>query len=303
MQLLKQRKSDRGDSFPRKGFTLPELLVVLVILSLLAVMLLPARADSRTKSKSIRCVDNLREIMQAMMMYTHDNHDLFPPNPDDSNTVGHNWCQGDAGRNGMDEFNADILMDPQKCLITTYINTNVSLFRCTADTRVGTYQGTDPSKIGTKVPAARSISMSQAVGTICVAFDTSGQHSGKPVLSVKGAWLDNNHSNRRNSPWRTYGKLSETVIPGPARLWVLIEEDVNSLNDGGMAVGMQTAEWIDWPATRHAMGCTVTFADGHVELHKWANRSTIVPVPVARRSVPGSADWAWLADRTSARAQ
>ena len=215
--LFKSRHSSSSTA----AFTLPELLVVICIVAFLGLVLLPAHAATRIKSQSIRCVDNLRELMRAVMMYTQDNHDFFPPNPDDSNTVGHNWCQGQAGPGGAQQFNSDILADPTRCLITTYINTNVSLFRCTADLRIGTYQGTDPTKIGTKVPAARSVSMNFAVGTICPGFNNGGGHSGAPTLSVNGPWLDNSHGHRRNSPWRTYGRVSETMIPGPARLWVI----------------------------------------------------------------------------------
>ena len=66
------------------------------------------------------------------------------------------------------------------------------------------------------VPAARTGSMNQAVGTICPAFDSGGGHGGKPTWSVNGPWLDNQHSHHRNAPWRTYGKASEFQMPGAA---------------------------------------------------------------------------------------
>src|SRR5262245_21865662 len=201
MQARRANKASRQGSSENRAFTFPELLVVLAVLALLLLIMMPAQADSRTKSQGVRCLDNLRQIMGAFMMYTHDNHDLFPPNPDDGNTViGHNWCQGQGGVGGAAEFNPDILANPQRCLITTYVNTNVSLFRCTADLRVGNYQGTDPSKIGTKVPAARSIAMNQAVGTDCLSFVSGGVHSGAPTVAVNGPWLDNSHTHRRNNP-------------------------------------------------------------------------------------------------------
>src|SRR5437016_4452912 len=81
----------------RTGFTLVELLVVIVLVGFLALMFLPAHAASRTKSQSIRCLDNLRQIMGALMMYTHDNHDFFPPNALDTQLTGYNWCLGNAG--------------------------------------------------------------------------------------------------------------------------------------------------------------------------------------------------------------
>jgi len=305
MQPLRSHHSNRRGSSSQRAFTFTELLVVVGVMALLTLVLLPAQADSRVKSRSIRCLDNLRQIMNAVLLYTRDNHDFFPPNPDDGNTVpGHNWCSGQGGAGGGQEFNSEILADPKRSLITTYINTNVSLFRCTADLRYGNYQGSDPTKIGTKVPAARSISMNFAVGTICPAFNSVGSHAGAPTLSVNGRWLDDNYGHVRNSPWRTYGRLSDITIPGPADLWVITEEDPYSINDAGFGFGMNAAEWIDWPSTQHDMSCVVTFADGHVELHKWVDpRTRVINGNVGRRPVPGSADWAWLKARTSAAAR
>lgn len=300
MQMLRSHGLSRRGSSSKHAFTFTELLVVVGVLVLLLLVLIPAQADSRSKSQGIRCLDNLRQVMNAFMLYTRDNHDLFPPNPDDGNIViGHNWCPGSAGVGQSAEFNPDLI--GSRCLLMPYVNTNVSLFRCTADLRMGTYQGADPAKIGTKVPAARSISMNQAVGTICPSFNAGGGHSGAPTLSVNGPWLDNSHNHRRNSPYRTYGKLADIVVPGPASLWVIMEEDPYSLNDGGFAFGMNVAEWIGFPSTLHGMSGVIAFADSHVELHKWVNQTTRVPQPIGRVAVPGSADWVWLKERTSAR--
>ena len=124
------------------GFSLMELVVVVVVLGLILLALLPARASSRTKAQSLRCLDNHRQIIEAVEMFTHDHHDLLPPNPDDGvNIPGYTWCMGEAGIGGSDEFNPDILADPARCLVSPYLSTNASLFRCTADTRVGLYDG------------------------------------------------------------------------------------------------------------------------------------------------------------------
>ena len=291
----------RGSAFER-AFTFTDLLVVVVVLSLLLLLLIPAQADSRTKSQGVRCLDTLRQVMNAVLLYTRDNHDLFPPNPDDGTIVqGHNWCPGAAGRNQSGEFNPDLVA---RSLLMPYLRTNVSLFRCTADLRSGNYQGIDPNKQGMKVPAARSISINGAVGTICPQFDAGGGHAGRPTLPVNGPWLDGGHSHRRNGPYRTYGRLSDVVVPGPAKLWVISEEDPYSLNDGSFSVNLSVPEWIDFPSTQHGMSCVIGFADGHVEQHKWTDRRTlIVDGFVSRRVVFGSPDWTWLAERTSARAQ
>jgi prepilin-type processing-associated H-X9-DG protein len=185
-------------------------------------------------------------------------------------------------------------------MLMPYAQHNVSLFHCPADDRVGVYQGTDPDKIGTRVPAARSIAMNHAVGTVCASFP--GGHIGRPILPTHGPWLNNTHSHSRGAMFRTFGKLGDFVAPGPANTWVLMDEDVDSINDGGFAFGMVNAEWIDWPGTRHDLGATISFADGRVEVRRWVDsRTVVVDGMVMRRPVPGSEDYEWLRDRTSAR--
>jgi prepilin-type processing-associated H-X9-DG protein len=245
-------------------------------------------------------------------MFTHDHNDLLPPNPDDGTSQpGYTWCVGGAGVGGPDEFNPDILSDPKRCLIALYLNTNADVFRCTADNRTGLYDGAglypnSPLK-GTRVPAARTISMSQAVGTIDPGFNTGAGHSGIPNLPVNGPWLTGAHgqNNSRTGPWRTYGKMSHIVIPIPAQLLVMTEESPFSVNDASCAttVNPGNAGWIDYPNTLHNNGCVVSFADGHVELHKWVGSSMFLSgTPLTIRRFSGTdPDWMWFAQRTSAR--
>ncbi len=285
------------------AFTLIELISVGAMLVALMFLLVPVRAGSRTKSQSVRCLDNLRQVMNAMLMYTHDNHDLFPPNMDDGNSIpGYTWCAGLAGPYFAAEFNADLLSDPSRCLITAYLHTNVELFRCTADLRVGVYQGTNASQVGTMVPAARSISMSQAVGTADACFALNcGSHCGAPFLPVVGPWLSGNHVCSYSS-WRTYGTTSSMVIPGPASIWVITEEDPWSINDASFGVEMGQPRWLDYPSTLHSRGCVITFGDGHVELRKWVSPRTVpwTQIPAARTVPSNDPDWSWMASRTSA---
>ena len=165
--------------------------------------------------------------------------------------------------------------------------------------RSGLYQGSDLSLIGKRVDAARSISMSQAVGTRCSAFP--GGHSGAPKLPVDGPWLDSQHGHTRGRPYQTFGKSADFGAKGPARIWVFLDEDPKSLNDGGFAVGMVLAQWIDWAATYHNMGGGFAFADGHSEVHRWKSGSTkLIGYPSGRVDIaPPAIDWNWIKDRTS----
>lgn len=72
---------------PRTGFTLVELLIVIGIIAVLVAILLPVMGRVRKQALVVQCQSNLRQIGNALLMYSYDNKDRYP----DPATLGGSW--------------------------------------------------------------------------------------------------------------------------------------------------------------------------------------------------------------------
>lgn len=76
--MIRRRNNGRIGEPQLAGFTLVELLVVIVVIAILASLLLPAVNAAREAARRTQCINNSRQVALSTQMY-HDAHGSLPP--------------------------------------------------------------------------------------------------------------------------------------------------------------------------------------------------------------------------------
>src|SRR3954471_16136526 len=98
------KRQNRGLGKTKFGFTLVELLVVIGIIALLISILLPSLNRARETANRVKCASNLRQIGQAILLYSNENKGAYPRTMYSSGTSGTLLATWGTGFTGSDPF-------------------------------------------------------------------------------------------------------------------------------------------------------------------------------------------------------
>jgi prepilin-type processing-associated H-X9-DG protein len=217
------------------------LIAVLATVSLLALLLLPALANSRDAGVDLLCLSNLKRLTQAWHRFAADNEGRLPRQ--------NGWCLGWLEPGPVpDNTNTLHLSNGQ---LAPYVDNDLSIYRCPADKSVSRFD--DHS-----LPRVRSVSMNGYVGEggvwtqgyrLFVELDDFIQ-----LPPARAFVFVDEHEDSINDAY--FGVSMAGFDP------------INPLE----------YSIVDFPAGYHSGGAGISFADGHAETWIWRDPRT---TPVA----------------------
>jgi prepilin-type N-terminal cleavage/methylation domain-containing protein/prepilin-type processing-associated H-X9-DG protein len=270
------------------AFTLIELLVVIAIIAILAAMLLPALSKAKQKSQGIACINNLKQLAVASVVYSGDYRDFWPLNNPGDDTVNlanppasytpRVWAEGREGSNLIDEQTAQGMVSERVSLLAPYLKSK-GVFRCPGDNKAWKVNG----KVVTR---PRSFGMNAYVGW------------------NSGPWHDMPNSQR----YQVVRRMTECRANSLIFLFGEIHPESLCRPMFGMNMDAQTI--YHFPGNYHGQISNFVFVDGHTEAHHWRDGQFNNPSPppadwhnhTGINAKPSSYnDLSWLKDHTAVR--
>jgi prepilin-type N-terminal cleavage/methylation domain-containing protein/prepilin-type processing-associated H-X9-DG protein len=251
----------------RNAFTLTELLVVIATMGILAAVVLPALAGTKTDSKSFQCLNNLKQLATAWILYSDESNDRLVNLSTYQNNQGVPW------RTQITDISPTVLpagisvgtQAAQKFLIETG------------------FKQPSPTIAGPLYAFAPNVDIVHCPADWRANLPIKYQPYGGPFAwdSYSGSGFLNGEYDYGGDPRMI---LKRSGITRPADKFVWAEgadtrgENLGSWwleNYGSVAAGFGTAKFSDSPADFHVGFANFNFCDGHVESHKWQDHTTI----------------------------